>query len=154
MNGVNDKRKNYLEMTVDIILAYVSKNQIDAKELSYLIDTVNNSLSSLGRTEKDTNSPLKPAVNPKRSVHDDYIVCLEDGKKFKLLKRHLASHYNMTPEQYREKWGLPANYPMVAPNYTALRSVVAKKAGLGRKLGAPATPTKRRGRPKTTASDL
>jgi predicted transcriptional regulator len=152
MNRSDEERKNYLEMTVDIILAYVSKNKIDAKEIAYLIKIISNSLSSLGQSEKYTNSPLKPAVNPKRSVHDDYIVCLEDGKKFKLLKRHLASHYNMTPEQYREKWGLPANYPMVAPNYTALRSVVAKNAGLGRKPSTPATSAKRRGRPKTTAS--
>ena len=75
----------------------------------------------------------KPAVNPKRSVHDDYIVCLEDGKKFKSLKRHLMTHYNLTPEEYREKWGLDANYPMVAPNYAAARSQLAKKMGLGRK---------------------
>jgi predicted transcriptional regulator len=154
MNGLDDERKNHLDMTVDIILSYVSKNQIDAKELSYLIISVSKALKSLSKSEEDSNSPLKPAVNPRRSVHDDYIVCLEDGRKFKLLKRHLASHYNMTPEQYREKWGLPAHYPMVAPNYTALRSVVAKKAGLGRKPGTPATPAKRRGRPKTTASDL
>jgi predicted transcriptional regulator len=154
MNGLDDERKNHLDMTVDIVLSYVSKNQIDAKELSYLIISVSKVLKSLRKSEEDSNSPLKPAVNPRRSVHDDYIVCLEDGRKFKLLKRHLASHYNMTPEQYREKWGLPAHYPMVAPNYTALRSVVAKKAGLGRKPGTPATPAKRRGRPKTTASDL
>ncbi len=75
----------------------------------------------------------KPAVNPKKSVHDDYIVCLEDGKKFKSLKRHLMTHYSMTPEQYREKWGLDSSYPMVAPNYAAARSQLAKSMGLGRK---------------------
>ena len=75
--------------------------------------------------------PLKPAVNPKKSVFPDYIICLEDGKKFKSLKRHLRTHYDLSPEEYREKWGLPADYPMVAPNYAAARSALAKKMGLG-----------------------
>jgi predicted transcriptional regulator len=81
--------------------------------------------------------PQKPAVNPKRSVHDDHIVCLEDGKRFKSLKRHLSTHYGLTPDEYRAKWGLPADYPMVAPAYAAARSALAKKMGLGRKAKAP-----------------
>ncbi|WP_287367481.1 MucR family transcriptional regulator, partial [Mesorhizobium sp.] len=86
-----------------------------------------------GTSEQPPADKQKPAVNPKRSVHDDYIVCLEDGKKFKSLKRHLMTHYGLTPDEYREKWGLDASYPMVAPNYAAARSQLAKKMGLGRK---------------------
>jgi len=93
----------------------------------------------LGRVKGVVEAPVvekqKPAVNPKKSIHDDYLICLEDGKKFKSLKRHLMTHYGLTPEEYREKWGLDANYPMVAPSYAEARSELAKKMGLGRKRG-------------------
>lgn len=124
-----------IELTADVVAAYVSNNPVPASELGNLIADVH---AALGRVNRATEEPApaekpKPAVNPKRSVHDDYIICLEDGKKFKSLKRHLMTHYNLTPEEYREKWGLDPNYPMVAPNYAIARSELAKKMGLGRK---------------------
>jgi len=124
----------FVEMTADLVSAYVSNNPIPASELPALIAQIHQSLSALvGNVAAPTEEAQKPAVNPKRSVHDDYIVCLEDGKKFKSLKRHLSTHYDMTPEQYREKWKLPVDYPMVAPAYAATRSSLAKQMGLGRK---------------------
>lgn len=126
---------NMIELTADVVAAYVSKNSLPAGELPNLISEVHaalNRISGGGEQVVAAEKP-KPAVNPRRSVHDDYIICLEDGKKFKSLKRHLATHYNMTPDEYREKWGLDATYPMVAPNYAAARSSLAKKMGLGRK---------------------
>jgi len=123
-----------VEMTADLVSAYVSNNPIPASELPALIAQIHHSLSSLGGEVPTVAAETqKPAVNPKRSVHDDYIICLEDGKKFKSLKRHLMTHFNLTPEEYREKWKLPADYPMVAPSYAAARSLLAKKSGLGRK---------------------
>lgn len=123
-----------IELTADVVAAYVSNNPVPAGELPTLIADVH---AALGRVGGGPEAPVadkqKPAVNPKRSVHDDYIVCLEDGKKFKSLKRHLMTHYGLSPEQYREKWGLDPSYPMVAPNYAAARSQLAKKMGLGRK---------------------
>ena len=103
-----------------------------ASDLPTLIAEVHRALSSThSGTSEPEPEPLKPAVNPKRSVFPDYIVCLEDGKKFKSLKRHLRTHYDLSPEEYRDKWSLPADYPMVAPNYAAARSALAKKMGLG-----------------------
>ncbi|MBN9074346.1 MAG: MucR family transcriptional regulator [Rhizobiales bacterium] len=123
-----------IELTADVVAAYVSNNPVPISELPSLISDVYAALGRVGGTpEVVVAEKQKPAVNPKRSVHDEYIVCLEDGKKFKSLKRHLMTHYNMTPDQYREKWGLDASYPMVAPNYAAARSQLAKKMGLGRK---------------------
>ena len=123
-----------IELTADVVAAYVSNNPVPVSDLASLIADVH---AALGRIGSAPEAPVvdrqKPAVNPKRSVHDDYIICLEDGKKFKSLKRHLMTHYDMTPEQYREKWGLDANYPMVAPKYAEARSQLAKKMGLGRK---------------------
>ncbi|MCT8998752.1 MucR family transcriptional regulator [Chelativorans intermedius] len=136
MDGTQTKKDEMLiELTADVVAAYVSNNPVPASELPNLIADVH---AALGRVNQATAEPApaekpKPAVNPKRSVHDDYIICLEDGKKFKSLKRHLMTHYGLTPEQYREKWGLDPNYPMVAPNYAAARSQLAKKMGLGRK---------------------
>lgn len=123
-----------LELTADLVSAYVSNNPVPASELPNLIAEIHAALGRVGVAQEQTPvEKQKPAVNPKRSVFDDYIVCLEDGKKFKSLKRHLMTHYGLTPEQYREKWGLEPNYPMVAPSYAAARSALAKKTGLGRK---------------------
>jgi predicted transcriptional regulator len=125
-----------LELTADIVGAYVAKNPVPVGALPDLIASVNSSLASLGSPPPE---PVpEPAVNPKRSVHADYIVCLEDGKKFKSLKRHLMTHHGLTPDEYRAKWKLPGDYPMVAPNYAAARSALAKKMGLGRKPAAKA----------------
>lgn len=135
MSDISDRNSDMLiELTADVVAAYVSNNPVPIGELPGLIADVHAALGRVGNTpEQPTIEKQKPAVNPKRSVHDDYIVCLEDGKKFKSLKRHLMTHYNLTPDQYREKWGLDPSYPMVAPNYAAARSQLAKKMGLGRK---------------------
>jgi predicted transcriptional regulator len=123
-----------IELTADVVAAYVSNNPVPVGELPSLIADVHAALGRVGSSsEQPPADKQKPAVNPKRSVHDDYIVCLEDGKKFKSLKRHLMTHYGLTPDQYREKWGLEPTYPMVAPNYASARSALAKKMGLGRK---------------------
>ncbi len=128
------------ELTVDIVSAYVSNNTLTPGELPALIQSVHAALSRLGmQPQSIANEALKPAVSPKRSVFDDHLICLEDGKKFKSLKRHLRSHYDMSPAQYREKWGLPADYPMVAPNYAKTRSNLAKKMGLGQARGRDST---------------
>jgi MucR family transcriptional regulator, transcriptional regulator of exopolysaccharide biosynthesis len=121
-----------IDLAADIVSAYVSNNTVPASDLPTLIADVHRALSNThsGMNEPEPE-PLKPAVNPKKSVFPDYIVCLEDGKKFKSLKRHLRTHYDLSPEEYREKWGLAADYPMVAPNYAAARSALAKKMGLG-----------------------
>ena len=121
-----------IDLAADIVSAYVSNNSVAVSDLPALIADVhralNNTRSGMNEPEPE---PLKPAVNPKKSVFPDYIVCLEDGKKFKSLKRHLRTHYDLSPEEYRDKWGLAADYPMVAPNYAAARSALAKKMGLG-----------------------
>jgi predicted transcriptional regulator len=129
-------RDDILRMAVDVVAAYVSKNPLPAGQIPEVIHTVYASLSTLenGQPEAKLETP-KPAVAVKKSVTPDYIVCLEDGKKLKMLKRHLRTTYNMTPDEYRAKWGLPPDYPMVAPNYAAQRSDFAKKIGLGRKPG-------------------
>lgn len=125
-----------LALTADIVAAYVARNVISAADLRSVINDVYRALSdnASGAAMKSSSaSELKPAVPAKRSVHDEYIICLEDGKKFKSLRRHLRTHYNLSPEQYREKWGLPLDYPMVAPKYAAARSMLAKKIGLGQR---------------------
>jgi predicted transcriptional regulator len=121
-----------IDLAADIVSAYVSNNTVPVGDLPALIADVHRALSNTqtGRNDPDPE-PLKPAVNPKKSVFPDYIICLEDGKKFKSLKRHLRTHYDLSPEEYRERWALPADYPMVAPNYAAARSALAKKMGLG-----------------------
>ena len=116
----------------NIIAAYVSNNPVPVSELPAMIKSIHATLGGLsGGGGSDSLTSQKPAVPVKRSITPEYIVCLEDGKKFKSLKRHLRTQYNMTPEQYREKWGLNADYPMVAPNYAAARSQLAKQMGLG-----------------------
>jgi predicted transcriptional regulator len=124
---------NLIDLAADIVSAYVSNNTVQSAELPSLISDVYAALqrTSSGVAPEPQPEPLKPAVPVKKSVTPDHIVCLEDGKKFKSLKRHLRTQYNMTPEEYREKWGLPADYPMVAPNYAQARSDLAKKMGLG-----------------------
>ncbi|MEI7607710.1 MAG: MucR family transcriptional regulator [Rhodospirillaceae bacterium] len=123
-------------LTSQIVSAYVSKNSLQANELPALISSIHQSLTTLGQPQAaEPPAELKPAVPVKKSVTADYIICLEDGKKLKMLKRHLSSSYGMTPDEYRTKWGLPADYPMVAPNYAKARSDLAVKLGLGKKAG-------------------
>ena len=126
-----------LGLTGQIVSAYVSKNTIPASEIPALISSVYQSLTTLGSSPAAVVAPeeLRPAVPVKKSVTPDYIVCLEDGKKLKMLKRHLNTAYSMSPEEYRAKWGLPSDYPMVAPNYAKSRSELALKLGLGRRAG-------------------
>lgn len=125
-----------LRMAVEIVSAYVSNNSVAAAQVPEVISTVYGSLATLnGQSGSESTEVLKPAVSVRRSVNPDYIVCLEDGKKLKMLKRHLRAAYGMTPDEYRAKWSLPADYPMVAPNYAAQRSTFAKQIGLGRKKG-------------------
>jgi predicted transcriptional regulator len=121
-----------IDLAADIVSAYVSNNTVPVADLPMLIADVHRALndSHAGLLEAEAE-PLKPAVNPKKSIFPDYIICLEDGKQFKSLKRHLRTHYDLSPEEYREKWGLAADYPMVAPSYAAARSELAKKMGLG-----------------------
>src|SRR5213593_4609411 len=125
---------NYIELAADIVSAYVSNNPVPPSELSSLIQEVHTALlrvsSGAAIAPVSPESP-RPAIAVKKSLNNDYIICLEDGKKFKSLKRHLRTQYNMSPEEYREKWGLPPDYPMVAPNYAAARSQLAKQMGLG-----------------------
>ena len=158
-------RQELLGLTTEIVAAYAGSNAIAVSELPALIASVFSSLSTASQPipEKVAGTPM-PAVPIKKSVSDAYIVCLEDGKKLKILKRHLASRYNMTPEDYRRRWGLPADYPMVAPSYAAQRSSLARKIGLGRKpaaahaapppppaMSAPAGPPRRVGGRKKTS---
>jgi len=127
-----------VELSADIVCAYVSHNALSVTDLPRLIAEVHTALQGLhGATLSLPVEEQRPAVPVRKSISPDFLICLEDGKKFKSLKRHLHTHYNLSPEAYREKWGLPADYPMVAPNYSATRSRLAKDNGLGRK-AAPA----------------
>jgi predicted transcriptional regulator len=130
------EQENLIELTAEIVAAFVSTNTVAAGDLPNLINQVHSALfrTAIGTVEP-AKEPLTPAVSVKKSITSDYIVCLEDGKKFKSLKRHLRTHYDLTPEQYREKWSLPSDYPMVAPNYARARSALAKEMGLGQKRG-------------------
>ena len=119
-----------LEFTAEIVAAHAGNNMVAQDDLPRLIQDVYKTLSELGGVEQTQERP-KPAVAIKKSIYPDYIVCLEDGKKLKMLKRHLKTAYNLTPEEYRQRWGLSADYPMVAPNYAKVRSSLAKKIGLG-----------------------
>lgn len=129
-----DSQSPLVELTARIVSAYVSNNNVQANELPQLISDTHTALAQAsGDASPVKREELKPKVPVKRSVMPDHIICLEDGKKFKSLKRHLRTHYNLTPEEYRAKWGLPHDYPMVAPNYAKARSDLAKKMGLGTK---------------------
>lgn len=133
MDNINDSAE-LVALTADVVSAYVSKNVVAAADLPGLIGEVHAALNRAAA--KGVSAPreeLKPAVPINKSVTREYIICLEDGKKFKSLKRHLRTHYDLSPEEYREKWGLPASYPMVAPAYADARSALAKKMGLGQR---------------------
>jgi predicted transcriptional regulator len=146
MDDNNDMNETLITLTSDIVAAHVSNNSVSAEEVATLITNVYGALALLGAPAPAAEAPPEPAVSIRSSVKPDHIVCLEDGKKLKMLKRHLMTHYNLTPDQYRARWGLAADYPMVAPNYAEKRRELAKKIGLGRKPGA------RRGRkPKAAA---
>ncbi|QKC86789.1 MucR family transcriptional regulator [Mesorhizobium sp. NZP2077] len=135
-----------IELTADVVSAYVSNNPVPVGELPALIGQVHAALKgAVAGSAPDKPEVLNPAVPVRKSVTPDYIICLDDGKKFKSLKRHLSTHYGLTPDEYRVKWGLPSDYPMVAPNYAAARSALAKSMGLGRKPKEPeaSAPAKR-----------
>ena len=134
---MNDQNNDdMITVTADIVSAFVSNNSVRAEDLAALIESVHQAFKSLsdGKTEVVAAPPPVPAVSIKKSVTDDYLICLEDGKRFKSLKRHLSTSYGMSPDEYRAKWGLPRDYPMVAPGYAASRSKLAKDMGLGKKL--------------------
>lgn len=145
----------------DIVSAFVSNNSVHASDLPNLIEVVHGSLKAIVSPKPEPVAPVQtPAVPIKKSITDDYLICLEDGKKFKSLKRHLRTQYNMSPNEYREKWGLSGDYPMVAPNYARARSALAKEMGLGQQrkkalnvrpapVEVAAEPKKGRGRPRT-----
>ena len=130
-----DMNEMLVTLTSDIVAAHVSNNSVSVDEVSTLIANVYGALAGLGGEAAVEEKLPEPAVSIRASIKPDYIVCLEDGKKLKMLKRHLMTHYNLTPEQYRARWNLPADYPMVAPNYAEKRRDLAKKIGLGRKPG-------------------
>ncbi|MFD1303622.1 MucR family transcriptional regulator [Methylobacterium marchantiae] len=154
---------SYIELTADIVSAFVSNNSVPVSDIPALIASVHATLGTLAtsRTQEKIEPPT-PAVSVKRSITPDFVICLEDGKKFKSLKRHLRTRYSMTPEEYRTKWNLPSDYPMVAPNYAAARSELAKNMGLGQQrrktrakaavVEAPATPAPRGRRPRAAAA--
>ncbi len=135
MADVLEAKRSLVDLTAEIVAAYVAKNTVAQTELPKLIGEVHRALSGAISQPpvREDQADAKPAVAIKKSLTADYLICLEDGKKFKSLKRHLRSHYNLSPEQYREKWGLPADYPMVAPNYAQARSSLAKRMGLGQR---------------------
>ena len=130
----NDMTETLITLTSDIVAAHLSNNSVGVDDVPGLISNVYGALAGLGQKAEEETRP-EPAVSVRASVKPDYIVCLEDGKKLKMLKRHLMTHYNMTPDEYRQRWNLPADYPMVAPNYAEKRRELAKKIGLGRKPG-------------------
>lgn len=124
------EKMELLALTTDIVTSHLSRNAVEAGEISSLIREVYSTLASVGNSEPVNDRP-QPAISIRKSIQPDFIVCLEDGKKLKMLKRHLKTAYNMTPEEYRQRWGLPTDYPMVAPNYANQRRNLAKKIGLG-----------------------
>ncbi len=150
MEAQSDQDLNLLTLTADIVSAHVANNSVAVGDLANLIASVHASLAGLGGSVEPAAIAQEPAVPVKRSVRPDYIICLEDGKKLKMLKRHLMTHYQLTPDQYRAKWNLPADYPMVAPDYAEKRRALAKKIGLGRKPGSKAAPKPAPAAPKKT----
>ncbi|GGF82440.1 MucR family transcriptional regulator [Azorhizobium oxalatiphilum] len=150
MSEIDLEKELLLELTTEIVASYVSNNSVAAADLSQLIGAVHGSLSGLSGDAPALAAPveLKPAVPIRKSITPDAIICLEDGKPFKSLKRHLNTAYGLSPDEYRTKWGLPYDYPMVAPNYAAARSEMAKSLGLGRKAAPEPEPVKKVGRPR------
>ncbi len=124
------EKMELLALTTDIVTSHLSRNAVEASEISSLIRDVYSTLANVGTSEPVNDRP-QPAISVRKSIQPDYIICLEDGKKLKMLKRHLKTAYNMSPEEYRQRWGLPSDYPMVAPNYANQRRNLAKKIGLG-----------------------
>ena len=149
------QNETLLALTADIVAAHVANNTVPVSDLGSLIARVHDALAGLGAAAEPPEPELVPAVSVRASVKPDYLVCLEDGKKLKMLKRHLSTSYNMTPEQYRAKWKLPHDYPMVAPNYAEQRRTLAVKIGLGRggRAKASAAAPAKRGRGKTPAAE-
>jgi predicted transcriptional regulator len=133
MDASSDIQETLITLTADIVSAHVSNNSVAVSDLPLLIQNVHSALDWPRHRSVEPEVKQEPAVSIRSSVKPDFIVCLEDGKKLKMLKRHLMTHYQMTPEQYRAKWNLPADYPMVAPNYAEQRRTLAKKIGLGTK---------------------
>ena len=144
-NLENDMTETLITLTSDIVAAHVSNNNVDVSDVPSLITNVYEALAGLGDTAEPEEERPDPAVSVRASVKKDHIVCLEDGKKMKMLKRHLMTEHGMTPDEYRQRWDLPSDYPMVAPDYAETRRDLAKKIGLGRK------PGQKRGRKKKTA---
>ena len=139
MDTQSELQETLITLTADIVAAHVSNNSVAVSDLPVLIANVHGALAGLGGAAPVPEVKQEPAVSVRSSIKPDYIVCLEDGKKLKMLKRHLMTHYQLTPEQYRAKWNLPADYPMVAPNYAEQRRTLAKKIGLGTKRRKTAT---------------
>ncbi len=139
-------RGELLALTAEIVSSHVANNTVGHSEVPELIQSIYGKLSEIASGETEASVELTPAVPIRKSVTDDYIICLEDGKKLKMLKRHLMTAYGMTPEEYRAKWGLRPDYPMVAPSYALKRQELAKKIGLGRKPAAAPAPTRSRAR--------
>ena len=135
MSDNSNQDETLITLTADIVAAHVSNNSVAVSDIPTLIANVHSALSGLGSPAAPTLVKLEPAVSIRSSIKPDYIICLEDGKKLKMLKRHLMTSFGMTPDDYRAKWNLPADYPMVAPNYAETRRTLAKQIGLGRKLG-------------------
>ena len=133
MDENDNLSETLITLTADIVSAHVSNNSVAVNDLPVLIQNVHTALAALSERQEEPVVKPEPAVSIRSSVKPDYIVCLEDGKKLKMLKRHLMTHYQMTPDEYRQKWGLNADYPMVAPNYAEQRRTLAKKIGLGTK---------------------
>lgn len=133
MDNQNEMAETLITLTADIVAAHVSNNSVAVADLPLIIQNVHSALAGLGTPTAEPEVKQEPAVSIRSSIKPDYVVCLEDGKKLKMLKRHLMTHYQMTPDDYRAKWNLPADYPMVAPNYAQQRRTLAKKIGLGTK---------------------
>lgn len=145
------EKKDAIHLASDIVAAYVSNNTVGADEIAGLLQDVYEAVSGLAAGDPAYSGSREPAVPINKSVHPDYVVCLEDGKKLTMLKRYLRTHYNLSPEEYRRKWGLPADYPMVAPNYAKRRSQFAKKIGLGTTATKRTTKKKRASKRKKAA---
>ncbi|TPM89667.1 MULTISPECIES: MucR family transcriptional regulator [unclassified Mesorhizobium] len=150
-----DGQTDIVSIAAEIVAAYVSNNPLPIGELPKLIGDVHSALQGLGSPLTEPAAKQEPAVSVRKSVTPDFIICLEDGKKFKSLKRHIGVHYNLTPDEYRQKWSLPSDYPMVAPNYAATRSALAKSIGLGRKAAtAPVAAEKRKRTARVAAATI